>query len=271
MYLCSDNLRELCNTFRHLLYELAKCVSVCEHDLNVSLIDELNHFGILQNVVGADANVSRPASPLEVSALNQSTASSLGSPSKRGMRVAVVPDVSGILSLIEDPSLVHFVTEISQQEECQAADLDGTMFNLNSCLEKLKSEADALLQLSEKIVQKRFQDNRDAEQNASFEGDDGLKSKKALNSSLNNSSVARGDDAQRKRHSLSFGERKNGTHSELNEMKNQLIKADQQREELETKLTRSMADQNRLTEELRLANIKLNSFVDGRSEELSEG
>ena len=46
-WFCSDNLRELCNTFRSLLYELAKCVSVCENNLNATLVEELNKHGIL--------------------------------------------------------------------------------------------------------------------------------------------------------------------------------------------------------------------------------
>lgn len=267
-------MRELCNTFRHLLYELAKCVSVCESDLNESLIEQLHKYEILQ-ADGGEPKQSRPASPTQAAKLNQSTASSVGSPSKRPMRTTVVPDVSGILSLIEDPSLVSFVTEANADENL--ADLDGSVFNLNSCLEKLKMEADSLLHLSEKMAQKRVLDNKEAERSASLEEEDGLKSKKVLNLSLNGSLASRNDpgfDPQQSRHSLPLclpaAERKTASSSELNEMKNQLVKAEQKRQQLENKLTRSLAEQQRLTEELRLAHIKVNSFIEG-GEVLSEG
>lgn len=262
-------MRELCNTFRHLLYELAKCVSVCENDLNESLIEQLHKYEILQTA-GGGSKQSRPASPTQAGELNQSTASSVGSPSKRPMRTSVVPDVSGILSLIEDPSLVSFVTEANPDENL--ADLDGSVFNLNSCLEKLKMEADSLLQLSEKMAQKRVLDNKEAERSASLEEEDGLKSKQIHNLSLNGSLA--GFDPQHSRLSLPLclpaGDRKAASSSELNEMKNQLVKAEQKRQQLENKLARSLAEQQRLTEELRLAHIKVNSFNDG-GEVLSEG
>lgn len=269
----SDNLRELCNTFRHLLYELAKCVSVCEHDLNESLVEQLNKFDILQNV-DAETKRSRPSTPTEVTELNQSVASSIASPTKRAMRMALVPDVSGILSLIEDPSLVDFVTDITNQDE-SADELNESKFDLNSCLEKLKIEADTLLEMSEKIAQKRILDNKEVDRNASLEEEDGLKSKKDF--SLNGNFSAKNEALQQPRLSLPnylpTGERKNAvtTSSELNEMKNQLVKAEQQRQQLEQSLTRSLTEQGRLTEELRLAHIKLNSYIDGQSEELSEG
>lgn len=273
----SDNLRELCNTFRHLLYELAKCVSVCEHDLNASLVEQLNKFEIIQSSDGvATAKTSHPTSPVpfEISDLNLSLASSVGgSPSKRPVRVAVVPDVSGILSLIEDPSLVNFVTEAQEAE----VELDTTAaFNLNTCLEKLKIEADSLLHLSEKLVSKRGQDNRDVDGNVTLEEEDGLKSKK---SSLNESFTAKNEskfDAKPRLSlplSLPIGERRNGgSHSELNEVKNQLVKAEERRKELEKELTESIEEQNRLGEELRLTTMKLNRLLDGQSsEDISEG
>lgn len=246
----SDNLRELCNTFRHLLYELAKCVSVCDYDLNATLADELNKYGILHK------STSRPVSPVDPIDLNQSTSSA--------MRVAFVPDVSGILSLIDDPSLVNFVTE---NDENESIDLDGTGFNLNECLEKLKAEADSLLQLSENLVQKRGHDNRDESMDDEM---DGVKSKKNAKDEINNGN----GQQQKQRHSLPLylpAERKVGVNSELNEMKNCLVLAERKKEELEIALATSKTEQARMSEELRLLTIKLNSYVDGHSEELSEG
>lgn len=188
------------------------------------------------------------------------------------MRVAFVPDVSGILSLIDDPSLVNFVTEQVGHEDDA---LDGTTFNLNECLEKLKSEADSLLQLSENLVQKRVQDNREVDRNESIEEEDGLKSRKSLNNSVTSKGEVNSENGnQRQRLSLPIYlpvDRKVGTNPELNEVKNRLVLAERKRQELENELAASTAEQNRLNEELRLVTIKLNSYLDGHSEELSEG
>lgn len=191
------------------------------------------------------------------------------------MRVAFVPDVSGILSLIDDPSLVNFVTEQVDHDD-DAIDLDGTTFNLNECLEKLKYEADSLLQLSENLVQKRVLDNREVDRNDSIEEEDALKgrSKSANNSAASKDEINSENGNQKQRPSLPIYlpvDRKVGTNSELNEVKNRLVLAERKRQELETELAASVAEQNRLNEEVRLMTIKLNGYIDGRSEELSEG
>lgn len=284
----SDNLRELCNTFRHLLYELAKCVSVCEKDLNATLIEELNKFDILPSagtILPFNKSSSRPNSPQgNDNELNQSTCSSIFSQANRSMHVAIVPDVSGILSLIEDPSLINFVAEKFPYPDDDVIDIDGSSFNLNDCLEKLKTEADSLLHLSEKMVQKKlFHDNRDTERNDSCEEEDGLKSKKSGILSLNNSFATKDDinlenGNQKHRFSLpifvplnSPSDKKLGSTSELNELKNRLVLAERKRQDLEKELIHSKAGQTQLAEDLRLATIKLNSYIDGHSEELSEG
>lgn len=259
-----DNLRELCNIFRHLLYELAKCVSVCDVDLNATLAEELNKYDILHK------SNSRPVSPSasaneSVDLLNQSTCSS--------MRVAFVPDVSGILSLIDDPSLVNFVTEPAGSDD-DAIDLDSKAFNLNECLEKLKSEADSLLQLSENLVSKRVQDNRDVDRNQAIEEGDGSKSRKFLNSGATTKdelNSENGNQKQRLSLPIYLPVERRGTTSELNEVKNRLVLAERKKQELENELAASIAEQNRVNEELRLVTIKLNNYIDGHSEELSEG
>lgn len=233
-------------------------MSVCDYDLNATLAEELNKYDILQKPS------SRPASPSatanESVDLNQSVCSS--------MRVAFVPDVSGILSLIDDPSLVNFVTE----HDDDTVDLDGTTFNLNECLEKLKAEADSLLQLSENLVPKRVQDNRDVDRNDSIEEEDGSKSKKSLNNSATSKDEINSEQKQRLSLPIYLPvDRKVGTNSELNEVKNRLVLAERKRQELENELAASMAEQSRLNEELRLVTIKLNGYIDGHSEELSEG
>lgn len=252
---CSDNLRELCNTFRSLLYELAKCVSVCENNLNATLVEELNKHGILPMSPLQPRSDSPTLPSNEPTDLNQSVCSSVGN---RSMRLSLVPDVSGILSLIDDPSLLNFVNDNEIN-----ANSTANGFSLNDCVEKLKMEADALLSLSEKWNPKRFTDNREFEETQkSIEGDDGLKTGK--------------DDGIFERpprmslptlftHDRSMDlQRKPLSHSDLNDLKNRLLLAETKNQELEKKLAESLAHQQELTQ-------KLNSYVDSHSEELSEG
>lgn len=248
--LCSDNLRELCNTFRSLLYELAKCVSVCENNLNATLVEELNKHGILP-MSPLQPRSDSPTLPIEAPDLNQSACSSVGN---RSMRLSLVPDVSGILSLIDDPSLLNFVNDNEINSNSTA---NG--FSLNECVEKLKMEADALLSLSEKWNPKRFTDNKELEETQkSFEADDGTFENS--NQRLPRMSLPillthdRGMDLQRKPLS----------HSDLNDLKNRLLLAETKNQELEKKLAESLAHQQELTQ-------KLNTYVDSHSEELSEG
>lgn len=254
----SDNLRELCSTFRSLLHELAKCVSVCENDVNVSLVDDLfNKYGILQSLKQTPSK-SRPLTPNEQD-LNQSTCSSIGN---RSMRISLVPDVSGILSLIEDPSLVSFVTEKLGNDDA----LLENEFNVGDCMEKLKLEVDILLQISEKLNQTRVTDNKDIdEKNKSIEEEDGLKgAKDDFNVESTNTKqrlslpiflpVEKANDLNRK----------TLTHSDLNDLKNRLVLAETKNNELEKKLAEVAAQKNELEH-------KLKSYQDSQSEELSEG
>lgn len=255
----SDNLRELCNTFRSLLYELAKCVSVCENNLNATLVEELNKHGILPmspNQFRSDS----PTTTNEPIDLNQSVCSSIGN---RSMRLSLVPDVSGILALIDDPSLLNFVNDNDINPNSTA---NG--FSLNDCVEKLKIEADALLTLSEKWNPKRFTDNKEFEETQkSIEEEDGLK--------IGKDDISFEHSTQRPpRMSLpalftydkSGGDlhRKPLSHSDLNDLKNRLVLAETKNQELEKKLAESLVHQQELTQ-------KLNSYVDSHSEELSEG
>lgn len=254
----SDNLRELCNTFRHVLYELAKCVLVCENDLNTSLIEELNKAGV--DLSPTKARSDSPAN-LNETDFNQTTCSSIGN---RSIRPSF-PDVSSIMSLVEDPSLLNFVSEKGDSESCLSLNASN-YFDLNDCLEKLKCEADSLLHLSQQIIQKRATDNKELDETQkTVEEEDGLKISKddfnvenaylkprlSLPSSL---TFARSMDQQRQPLS----------HSDLNDLKNRLLLAETKNQELEKKLADSLVQQHELTQ-------KLNSYLDSQSEELSEG
>lgn len=232
---------------------MAKCVSVCENNLNATLVEELNKHGILP--------MSRSDSPTlnEPSELNQSVCSSVGN---RSMRLSLVPDVSGILSLIDDPSLLNFVND-------NEINLNSTAngFSLNDCVEKLKIEADALLSLSEKWNPKRFADNKEYEETQkSHEEEDGLKTGKDDNTFENiNQRPPRMSLPILFTHDRSVDlQRKPLSHSDLNDLKNRLVLAETKNQELEKKLAESLAHQQELTQ-------KLSTYVDSHSEELSEG
>ncbi|KAI8037700.1 hypothetical protein M5D96_009200 [Drosophila gunungcola] len=59
-----------------------------------------------------------------------------------------VPDVHSLLEVVEDPSLVQFIDSKSNEEPSED-------FDLNDCLERLKSEASYLLHLSEDLHKQR--------------------------------------------------------------------------------------------------------------------
>lgn len=228
-------------------------MSVCDSDLNASLVEELNKHGILQ------PSVATPTKLQSELPANESMCSSVGN---RSMRISFVPDVSGILSLIDDPSLLLYVNEKSDNDTSNTSN----NFNLNECLEKLKLEADSLLVLSEKVLEKRIADNKEFDEaQKSLEEEDGLKMAK---DDFNIDNVS-----QKPRLSLPAffpfdkqGElqRKPLSHSDLNDLKNRLLLAEKKNDELEKKLAESLAQQNELTQ-------KLNSYLDSQSEELSEG
>lgn len=240
---------------------------MCESDLNASLVDELNKFGLLpQSSSSPTKRLSPPTSPTPDPDFNQSICSSIGNHS---LRASFLPDVSGIISLIENQSLLNFVTEKFENDD--AANESLSSFNLNECLEKLKLEADTLLHLSERLITKKYIDNRDLDRkNKSFEEEDGLKCiKDDLNVDLN----------QKQRLSLptympndKLAElnRKTVSSPDLNHLKNCLLSAETKNQELQNKLADTegkLADAIVQQTQLR---AKLNS-LESHSEELSEG
>lgn len=282
----SDNLRELCGTFRHLLYELAKCVSACENDMNTSLFDELNRYGIIPNPdIGSRSTSPHHDEPnanniITENELNQSTCSSVftqNNINNKSLRaIAVVPNVSGILSLIEDPLLVSFCAEkIGDQSE--STELS---FNLNDCLERLKIEADTLLQLSEKLMYKKYASSKDGEKAGDcFEEEDGLKrsiidkfdSNLSFGNTIEDKFLQLNSAKQRLSLPLFVPSSGSELNVQLNELKNRFVISDRKRQELEQKLANSLIEQNQLSEALRNAKEKLNNYVDGQKEDLSEG
>lgn len=140
-----DNLRDLSTTLRRLLHELAKYCAICESDLNNSLGAELRRHGAF-DVSANGQEGDRLNESVEDGGLggngvtiNQSTSSTTTS-SKRNRQCL---DMSCLLSLIDDPSLLEFISG-----PAAATDLE---FNLEEHLDQLNLEAIHILKLSEKL------------------------------------------------------------------------------------------------------------------------
>lgn len=270
-----DNLRELCSTFRWLLSELAKCVTVCEHDLNKSLVDELHKHGINTNANptnGIDSNIvedSIHSDDLNVSGESNPAASK---------RIFIVPDVSGILKVIEDQSLLDYVDQSKDSS-----------FNLNECVDRLKIEAMYLLELSENLCKKNLSICKvNSEKDDSCEEEDGLKRKSkkickleqttSLNENLltdrNTSIVVRKERLSLPSNCLFDGTRSISSNSEINgqiiDLRNRLLVSEQERQSLRVQLDDTLKKHDNLAEILSLAKDHL-EHLEAQKEEISEG
>lgn len=318
-----DNLRELCHTFRWLLSELAKCVSVCGDDINQTLIDELHRHGIDADPKAASAPLgsgcrrigsdneerdqddTRSDRSLNLHDSLASTASSSLSLS-RNLSTAVqsqqrnfrrmCPDVSGILDVIEDPSLVEFVEQQSKD----------TGFNLNDCVDRLKAEAMQLLELSENLCKRKHRNRTllshtlPTEKDDSCEEEDGLKSKAKKkhqlwqnnqNHSLNESIMCCGtvrnvESMRKERHSLPGSllytggvvdaqdsrslSSANELTGQLNDLRNRLVVSEKDRAHLRGQLEDEQKKHNDLSEILNIAKEHM-ELAERQKEEISEG
>lgn len=152
-----DNLRELSVTLRRLLCEVAKYYSICESDLNNTLGAELKRHGAFnETATSSNGNQEEEVRQEVEGALNETVQSENGlanqsasstattSNSKKNPRLSL--DMSSILTLIDDPSLVEY---ISRPAGAGPTELE---FDLEQCLEQLKLEASHILRLSERIA-----------------------------------------------------------------------------------------------------------------------
>ncbi|XP_012159828.1 pericentrin isoform X3 [Ceratitis capitata] len=128
-----DNLRELCKSFRNVLAKLAQCMVNCEDDMNNTLMQEV------QRLVGGHNRTLDEQTAAEVDLNN----SQLNASPNSNKQTRCLPDLHNLLELVEDPSLVDFVSN-------KSSDLQDD-FDLRECLERLNAEALYLLQLSEEL------------------------------------------------------------------------------------------------------------------------
>lgn len=251
-----DSLRELSNTLRWLLCELAKYCTVCEDDLNNTFIEELQKHGVLNSSIDdVEENIEN------VSVVQHK-------------RVKFAPDMSGILSIVDDPSLVEFIT--------QNKDLSSDFrVNFDDCLERLRSEALTILGLSEHMITKNKEEGAPKEINHSSEEEDGLKRNsikrrekvaraKSLNESLLNGnrrgSVVKENGSNTKSLPIysSATESDEIPKSELNvklhELKNRLVKSEDEKKSLEEELAGVISRHDSLVTELSATKVQLETY-----------
>ncbi|XP_055692688.1 A-kinase anchor protein 9 isoform X9 [Lutzomyia longipalpis] len=245
-----DNLREISGTLRNLLVGLTKYCVVYEEDLNKSFVEQLANVGgtlldeTLQSTDGEDGQV--------------------------GKRIKFAPDVGGILNLVEDPSLVKFISNARDNEE-QAT------FNLDGFIDSLNTEVEYLLKLSEDLAKAR---QGVAGKDDSCEEEDGLKSSIKRNKITKTSSLVENlpngeyRDAS-ETHSLPiFGPidalRAGEVNLQLHELRNRLVKSEEERKGLVAELAEVVSRHDSLLQELSSTKDHV-AALEGRRETVSEG
>ncbi|XP_020798143.1 A-kinase anchor protein 9 isoform X8 [Drosophila serrata] len=271
-----DGLRELSKSFRSVLSKLAKCVANCEEDLNSTLSEDLQRL-LLPLSRSQDAGEE----------LDVTLSGSLNNT----RQILRVPDVHSLLEVVEDPSLVQFIDSKSNEEPSED-------FDLNDCLERLKSEASYLLHLSEDLHRPRAQDEASEEpldepekqeHELCCEAEDGLKSTAAVLSkflrtnSLNDQQM--GVANQRKHSSPEAGKthtslppdlyEQEGNASQLSfqlvELKNRLIKSETDRQKLQQQLSNTIDRNAELGQELQALRDQLSQLNSLNHTDYNEG
>lgn len=289
-----DTLRELSSTLRWVLGELAKYFSVYENDLNATLFGELQRYAdqaLLETstaLQGQDEIEDLDESEDVINAvndkeiINESVILTASNTSKKFVKYAA--DMSGILALIEEPSIIGLLSKKSGQD--QEYDV-----NVEDCVERLKKEACRLLGLSQQLC-KYKDDEKMSDKSDSCEEEDGLKSSKrrsvaiaAATKSLDDNAIT----ANQQRYaridvppsnslpiftsediaSISF-EPKSELNVKLHELKNRLLKSEDERRSLEIELAETLSRHDSLAQELKGVKQQLVSLETSK-EMISEG
>lgn len=239
-----DSLRELSASLRFALCELAKYFTHCEDDINNTILEEL------QKGEGSEVE-------LNLSVISSTT--------KR--LVTFKPDISSLIAIVEDPQLLEFISK--------SAD-DQLQINIVDCLERLKSEANNILGLSEALCKRnKIDDSIDklSDKADSCEEEDGLKRShcKSLEFYEKAHSDDKTDDAVQ---SLPiFLEEVDVTelNQKLMELKSQLVKAEEEKKDLQKELTKVLSRSNSLEQELQDTKSQLEVVITPAKETFTEG
>ncbi|XP_045478324.1 A-kinase anchor protein 9-like isoform X2 [Harmonia axyridis] len=131
-----DNFKKQAGLLRKLLGELLKYFTQCEDEVNNTLVDELVRQASEKNFTDIERELNE-----STSSTRTDSSTSTVTPSVK--RVHLAPNFKDLMSIVENSS------EREHQEF--SADLKN---ELESCLDKLKSEANALLALSVNVTKK---------------------------------------------------------------------------------------------------------------------
>lgn len=245
-----DNLRELSASLRFALCELAKYFTHCEDDLNHTIQEELHK-----------ANESAGDTDFNISVISSTT--------KR--LLTFKPDMTSLIAVVEDPQLLEFISKNSAAED------GGSLLQINivDCLERLKSEANNILGLSEQLCKRNKLDvsiDKLSDKTDSCEEEDGLK--RSHCKSLEFYEKAHSDDkTDNNVQSLPvFLEEVEATElsNKVVELKKLLVKAEEEKKGLKLELVKVLKKSDSLEQELQETRSQLGS-ISSPKETVTEG
>lgn len=244
-----DSLKDLSESLRFTLCELAKYFTQYDDELNNTINEELNK-----------------SDELNISAIS-STAKKFNT---------YKPNVTNLITIIEDPNLLEFISKSSivtnnDDEICGGG---VAQINIVDCLDRLKTEANNILGLSEQLYKRsttttKLDNSIDklSDKADSCEEEDGLKRSHCKSLEVydkKNSVVIVGndDDKAYKNNAQSlpaFFEDSNVSelHEKLIELKNQLMKSEEERRDLRKELNEVLKRSVSLESELKEAKHQL--------------
>ena len=240
-----DNLRELSASLRFALCELAKYFTHCEDEVNNTLLQEINKCNV---------------SAISNDELNISTLSSSTQNPRR--LITFMPDISSLIAIVEDPSLVEFISK--NTEENQVSSL--FQINIADCLERLKSEANNILTLSEQMCKRNKFDisiEKLSEKSDSCEEEDGLRKShcKSLENFESTSIIEeKTDDAALSLPLFLEEAGADEVNQRMHDLKHLLEKSEEQRKDLKKELVNVMKKSDSLEQELQDTKSQLESL-----------
>lgn len=238
-----DSLRELSASLRLTLCELAKYFTHCEDDINNTIQEELQK-----------ANESGTDTEFNISFLSSTT--------KR--LLTFKPDMSSLIAIVEDPQLLDFISKNSAADD-GGGDSSLLQINIVDCLERLKSEANNILGLSEQLCKRSKLDesiDKLSDKTDSCEEEDGLKRSHCKSLEFYDK-VHSDDKTESNVQSLPvFLEEVEATElaNRLVELKSQLIKAEEEKKDLRMELTKVLKKSDSLEQELQETRSHLGSI-----------
>ncbi|XP_055383672.1 pericentrin isoform X2 [Condylostylus longicornis] len=302
-----NSLRELSLAFRNVTSELAKCVSLCEDDFNSTFLEDLQKLSISQHgqstLIGDISNVSESGDNLDNSFFNEPLMKKLIF--ETTLQKRLVPDVSSLLNVVDDPELLMYISTNTDSNDNKSPNtiLTSDKFNLKDCIEKLKNEAQMLLELSENLFQKKQLNDSDLPTTTNEEEkqdaceEDGLRNtrspKKVLRANSMNENLLRADSERQSNYlshlsslppdlnkivnfelNLEDYTSSGGPVSELNfhvnELRSRLVKSESDKVKLQQELNATIKRNCELGVELAALRDQL-EHLDSNREEYTEG